>query len=75
MSKTRSSDEIEQLKAMVAELKEELSNRNNGGPDIEVDELRSELAELRSQMVVARNSQAAWFEEVDELYNDFKIKN
>lgn len=100
MTKTCSSDldEIEQLRAMVAELKEELSNINDGGPENEMEELRSELAELRFQ-VVARNSQgsdafklpdpfkflsefsdnkqelSAWIEEVDELYNDFKIKN
>lgn len=86
-------DEIEQLRALVAELKEELSN----GHANHVEALRAELAELRTQ--VARTSQggdafklpdpfkylsefsgnkkelSAWIEEVDELFNDFKVRN
>lgn len=43
--------EIEQLRALVAELKEELSNRNENGHANHVEELRAELAELRTQMM------------------------
>lgn len=98
MAPTAKNEEIEQLKAMINELKLQLATRNQNDHEVELDELRSELTELRTQMEV-RNTQgrdvfklpdpfkflsefsgnkkelAAWLEEVDDLYNDFKVKN
>lgn len=98
MAPTTRTDEIEQLKTIVEELKLQIAAQNKNDHDFELDELRSELTELRSQLV-ARNTQAgdafklpdpfkylsefsgnkkelaAWLEEVDDLYNDFKVRN
>lgn len=61
MPKTRSSDtdsdEMEQLRSMLDELKEELSNRHESNSERELEELRAELAELRSQFGGARPPQ------------------
>lgn len=96
MAPTTRPDEIEQLKTIVNELKAQLSERARDDP-FEMDDLRSELAELRTQMAI-RNSHggdlfklpdpfkflseftgnkkelSAWLEEVNDLYNDFKVK-
>lgn len=98
MPETRSATEIEQLRAMVLELKKQLSAKSDDRPEYELEELRAELAELRSQVVggSSRDGDAfrlpdpfkylsefsgnkkelsAWLEEIQEIYEDFKVKN
>lgn len=94
---TTRNDEIEQLKAMVQELKAQLSHRDENVQQFEIEELRSELDGLRSQIVIKKEGGdafklpdpfkylsefvgnkkelSAWIEEVDELYDDFKVRN
>ncbi|KXJ73053.1 hypothetical protein RP20_CCG009647 [Aedes albopictus] len=98
MAPATRTEEIEQLKTMVEELKLQLATQNENDRDSELDELRSELTELRGQIAVGnkqggdafklpdpfkflsefsgnKKELAAWLEEVDDLYNDFKVKN
>lgn len=94
---TTRNDEIEQLKAIVQELKAQLSHRDENVQQFEIEELRSELDGLRSQIVTKKEGGdafrlpdpfkylsefagnkkelSAWIEEVDELYDDFKVQN
>lgn len=94
---TTRSDEIEQLKTIVDELRAQLAGREERAQQIEVEELRSEIEGLRAQMVprnqggdafklpdpfkylseFAGNKKelSAWIEEVDELFDNFKVKN
>lgn len=98
MPNTRHSDEIEQLKALVHELKRQVLSQPDNSQQSEIDALRDELAGLRAQIVPPTQAQggdafrlpdpfkylseftgnkkelSAWLEEVDDLYNDYKVK-